>query len=107
MGTSFSMSSSNDSLLNCYASQLDQGTVLLMVVNRSPESDLTPTIQLRNLSSALGGASLQRGNVWRYWPDDNKVITQGPDITLSGSGSTQTLTYTFPAYSITLLRLEV
>ncbi len=107
MGTSFSMSSSADSLLTCYASQLDQGSLLLMVVNQSPESDLTPTIQLRNLGNALGGASLKSGKVWRYWPDDNKGITQGPDISLSGSGSTQTLTYTFPAYSITLLRLEV
>ena len=61
----------------------------------------------RDKPSTLGGASLKRGKVWRYWPDDNKGITQGPDITLSGSGSTQTLTYTFPAYSITLLRLEV
>jgi Glycoside hydrolase family 44 len=107
MGTSFSISSSADSLLTCYASQLDQGHLLLMVVNQSPESDLTPTIQLRNLGNALGGASLKRGKVWRYWPDNNKTITQGPDITLSGSGSAQTLTYTFPAYSITLLRLEV
>jgi hypothetical protein len=106
-GTSFSMSSSMDSLLTCYASQLDQGHLLLMVVNQSPESDLTPTIQLRNLGNALGGSSLKRGKVWRYWPDDNKGITPGPDITLSGSGSTQTLTTTFPAYSITLLRLEV
>lgn len=106
-GTAFRLTSSNDELLTGYGAQSGQGrAVLLMVVNKSAESDLTPTIQLRGVSAQLGGAPLRRGKVWRYWPEDGAGVTQGADFSLNTQGSPQTLTYTFPASSLTLLRLE-
>jgi hypothetical protein len=98
----FSASSSHDDLLACYAAEPDAGrTALLMVVNASLDSDLTPTIHLRNWT----GAPLRRATVWRFWPGDDLALAQGPDVALP-PGSPITFTYTFPASSITLLRLE-
>jgi hypothetical protein len=101
-GMAFSASSSHDDLLTCFAAEPDAGhTALLMVVNVSPDSDLTPTIHLRNWT----GAPPRGAAVWRFWPGDDLALAQGPDVALP-PGSPITFTYTFPASSITLLRLE-
>jgi hypothetical protein len=105
-GTSFKAASTNQGLLASYGTQAADGAVLLMLINKSPDTDLSPQIHLNNLSTAFGGASPSRIQVWRYWPNDTNSITRGPDITLPSGGSQETLTYTLPAWSINLLRIE-
>ncbi|MBF6591141.1 MAG: hypothetical protein IVW57_11530, partial [Ktedonobacterales bacterium] len=106
--TSFLASSTNDGLLSCYGAQASgSGALLLMVLNKSLDSDITPTIHLANARAALGGAEPRRMRVWRFWPDDAAEITRGDDVALPASASsTLALSYTFPASSITLLRIE-
>lgn len=107
-GTSFAATSSSADLLSCYAAQASgNGALLLMVLNKTLDSDITPTIRVANATSALGGAQPRRARVWRYWPDDAAEITRGTDLDLSAAGGAPlTLTYTFPASSMTLLRIE-
>lgn len=103
LGTSFSSVSTMHDLLSCFAAQQSDGSILLIAINKSVDSDLTPEFHLTHFSTT----SLTRTRVWRYWPDDAKSITQGPDSTLqTDSSGAPILSYTFPASSITLLRLE-
>ena len=117
-GTSFAAHTTHEDMLSCYATQT-AGKLLVMVLNKSVDSDLTPTLQLKNAGTYLGGASLKRMRAWRVWPDETQSavssaksirITPGPDVALSDSSgaNTETLSFTstFPASSITLLRLE-
>lgn len=116
-GMSFAAHTTHEEMLSCYATQTG-GTLLVIVLNKSTDSDLTPTIHLTNAGALLGGASLKRMRVWRIWPDDAHSgasgqrisITPGPDVALSNSSGASagglSFTYTFPASSITLLRLE-
>ncbi|MGZ3582224.1 MAG: glycoside hydrolase family 44 protein [Ktedonobacterales bacterium] len=116
-GTSFAAHSTHEDMLSCYATQTD-GNLLVIVLNKSVDNDLTPTMQLKNAGAYLGGAALRRMRAWRVWPDETQSmaggrrisITPGPDVILSddvGSGTGSALfSYTFPASSITLLRLE-
>lgn len=116
-GMSFAGHTTYDDLLSCYATQMD-GKLLVIALNKSIDSDLTPTIQLKNAGAYLGGAALKRMRVWRIWPDETQntahgqriSITPGPDVPLSGSVGANmdavSFSYTFPASSITLLRLE-
>ncbi len=106
--TSFSAQSTNTTMLSCYAAQASEsGALLLMILNTSVDSDLTPTLRLDNVGAAFGGAAPRRARVWRFWPGDAAGITPGPDLDLSDAPSAPlTLTYTFPASSITLLRVE-
>jgi Glycoside hydrolase family 44 len=106
-GTAFKAISTNDAMFTGYTADTGDGAILLMLINKSFDTDLTPQIRLDHLTTALGGAVPSRARVWRYWPNLMKSIQQGPDITLpSGSGSQLTLTYTLPALSMTLLRIE-
>ncbi|MGH2515076.1 MAG: hypothetical protein ACRDHP_05415 [Ktedonobacterales bacterium] len=106
IGTSFLAATSNNDLISCYAAQPSGGALLLMILNKSIDSDLTPTLQIKNVTEALGGATPTRARVWRYWPSDTPTIVQGPDLSVPLSGADLNLTYTFPASSITLLRVE-
>ena len=107
IGTACATSSTADELLTCYAAQgALPGTLLVMVLNKSVDSDITPTLSFAHLGAAFGSAQPQRARVWRFWPDDAMSVTRGPDVSLAGDGSGPTLTYTFPASSMTLLRLE-
>ncbi|HEX8036250.1 MAG TPA: hypothetical protein VF510_20500, partial [Ktedonobacterales bacterium] len=116
-GTSFAVHSTHEDMLSCYATQT-RANLLVIVLNKSVDSDLTPTVQLKNAGAYLGGGSLKRMRVWRVWPDEAQStaggrhisITPGPDVILpagvwSGTDSAS-FSYTFPASSITLLRLE-
>lgn len=106
-GVACGASSNNDDLLTCYAARgTSAGSLLLMVLNKSVDSDITPTLSLMNLGAAFGSAQPRRARVWRFWPDDAMSVTAGPDVPITGGGSGPTLTYTFPASSMTLLRLE-
>lgn len=116
-GMSFAAHSTHEDMLSCYATQ-SGGNLLVVVLNKSVDSDLTPTIQLKNAGAYLGGASLKRMRAWRVWPDEAQdtaggkhiSITPGPDVILPGgvgsNSDSGSFTYTFPASSITLLRLE-
>ena len=107
IGSSYTAVSTNNNLLSCYGAQPNGKTLLLMLINKSPDSDLTPTIQLKHVGANFGGATPKVAHVWRYWPSDAAGIMQGSDIDLSGQDpSNVTLTYTLPAYSLTLLRVE-
>lgn len=106
--TSFAAQSTNAELLSCFAAQTpDNRALLVMVVNKSPDSDLSPELRLDNSVAAFGAAMPRRARVWRYWPDDAHDITPGPDLDLSNAGTSPlSLTTLFPASSLTLLRLE-
>lgn len=107
IGNSFTAVSTHNDLLSCYGAQPNGKTLLLMLINKSPDSDLTPSIQLKHVGANFGGATPKVAHVWRYWPSDSAGIVQASDIDLSGQDpSNVTLTYTLPAYSLTLLRVE-
>lgn len=107
-GTSFSAHSTNADLLTCFAAQTaDKRALLLMVLNKSTDSDLSPELRLANVNGALGGAMPGRARVWRYWPSETPGITPGPDLDLASAGTSPlTLRTLFPASSLTLIRLE-
>ena len=107
VGTACAATSTNDDLLTCYAAQgTAPGTLLLMLLNKSVDSDITPALSLANLGAAFGSAHPRRARVWRFWPDDAMSVTQGADILVTNGGSGPALTVTLPASSMTLLRLE-
>jgi hypothetical protein len=92
-GTSVQAISSNYDMLSCYAAQDASGVLLVMVLNKSPIADLTPTIQLANVQA--NGAQVYQVS------EDTPNLTRLADITLPG----QAFSMTFPASSITLLRI--
>lgn len=92
-GTSCQAVSSNDDMLTCYAAQDSSGALLLMILNKSPIADLTPTIQIAN-------AQASRAQVYQV-SEDQPTLTRLADASISGAS----FTTTFPASSITLLRL--
>jgi hypothetical protein len=109
-GVSLAATSTRTDVLSCYAAQPSgTGALLVMVLNKSVRDDLTPTMRIANAGVPLGGAQPRRVRVWRCWPRETPGITRGQDVDLdhaAASASPLTLTYTFPASSITLLRLE-
>jgi hypothetical protein len=106
-GSSYFATTTQNELVSCYGAQPDGRSLLLMVLNKSTDSDVTPTLHVRNATGALGGATPRRARVWRYWPGDASRIVPGPDLTLTPSNTSDLqLTYTFPASSLTLLRIE-
>lgn len=107
-GTACAATSTADDLLTCYAAQGQKpGTLLLLAINKSLDSDLTPTLALANLGAAFGAAQPTRARVWRFWPNDAMSVTQGPNAPVTTGGAAgPLLSYTFPASSMTLLRLE-
>lgn len=105
-GTSFAAQSTNTDLLSCYAARtVDSRAFLLMVLNKSDDSDLAPTLRLDAIPATLGGATPRRARVWRVWPGGGVGAVALPDIELAASGPL-TLSYVFPASSLTLVRLE-
>ncbi len=101
-GFAFAANSSNRDLLTSYAAQTRaDGALLLMVINASRDSDLTPALRL-----AHAPRQPQVARSWRLWPEDTAHLTRGPDVELRADGDTLTLPFTFPASSVTLLRLE-
>lgn len=112
VGTSVATQVNHADLLRCYAADTNNGALLLMVLNTSTDSDLTPTLRVLNAGASVGGSAFRQARVWHYWPDDMPhgsaaTITPGAPLTLAqGSDGAPTCTYTFPASSITLLRLE-
>jgi len=105
-GTNFKAVSTKSDVFTGYAADTGDGAILLTLINRSFDVDITPQIQLENVATAFGGASPKRARVWRFWPSEMKTIQRGPDITLPSAGSRLTLGYTLPALSVTLLRIE-
>ncbi len=92
-GTSIQAASSNAELLSSYAALDDaSGDLLVMILNKSPVADLTPAIQFANVQAS----SVQIYQVSEETPS----LTRLADARLAGSS----LTMTFPASSITLLR---
>lgn len=92
-GTSVQAVSSNDDMLSCYAAQDSSGALLLMVLNKSSIADLTPTIQLANTQAS-------RAQVYQV-SEETPTLSHQADVIISGAS----FIATFPASSITLLRL--
>jgi hypothetical protein len=108
LGTTFATHATQPDLLSCYGAQSKDGGLALMVINTSADTDLTPDLRLDQVSRALGGGSPRRMRAWRLWPDEGMAITRGPDVDLPGASSAPLVfRTTFPASSITLVRLEV
>ncbi len=92
-GISVLAASSNDEVMSCYAAQDSAtGALLVVVLNKSPVADLTPTIQLANIQTSSA-------QVYQV-SEDTPSLTRLADASISKDG----LTMTFPASSITLLR---
>jgi hypothetical protein len=107
-GTSFAAHATQPDLLSCYGAQSKDGGLALMVINSSADTDLTPDLRVDQVSRALGGGTPRRMRAWRLWPDEGMAITRGPDVDLPGASSAPLVVRTtFPASSITLVRLEV
>ncbi len=94
-GTSVLAASTRLDTLSCYASQRENGDVLLMVLNKDDQNALTPSIHLPNLGE-------RQVTTYLFGPDTSKPATQGDTFKLTD----QTLRYTFLPYSITLLKLS-
>lgn len=106
LGTAYTATSTNSDLLSCYAARTpDSRAFLMMVLNKSVDSDLAPALRLDGVPAALGGATPSRARGWRVWPDSGAGIVALPDVELSATAPL-TLSYVFPASSLTLLRLE-
>ncbi len=94
-GTSLHAASTQLDLISCYAAERENGDVLVMILNKDEQNALTPTIHLPHLAP-------RQVTVYRYGPDIKQPITQVESFQLADD----TLRYTFPAYSITLLKLS-
>jgi len=94
--TSVKAVSSEFDTLSTYAS-LDSasGDLLVMAINKKPGQAVKASITLKNYQAA-------RAEVYRYGVDDLDNVNWYPDITVTGAS----LYYTFPKYSITLLRFK-
>jgi hypothetical protein len=97
---------SNDSYLSVYAVLQQNGDLDLLVINKSPGNDLTGQFQIAGFQPA-GQAQL-----WQYGKTQDTAQSQTADghsalasftdtLVLGGSG----FSYTFPAYSMTVLDL--
>ncbi|HEY7125216.1 MAG TPA: glycoside hydrolase family 44 protein [Ktedonobacterales bacterium] len=92
-GTSVQANSTNADILSCYASfDAAHQQVLVMVLNKSTVADLTPVIHLAN-------SQVTQAQAYQV-SEENPQITPLAPVAVSGG----TLTMTFPASSITLLR---
>lgn len=106
-GTAFAAQSTNSDLLSCYAARTpDSRAFLLMVLNKSLDSDLAPALRLDGVPAALGGATPSRVRGWRVWPDGGAGVQSLPDEAVAAANGPFTVSYVFPASSLTLLRLE-
>jgi hypothetical protein len=98
--TALKSSSANQGALSVYgAERAADGAVTVMVINKT-YGPLTSTLSLENFSSSSGTAQvflLSNANL-------NAIVAQaGATVTPPvGSGTTSTISYTFPAQSITL-----
>ncbi len=93
-GTSIQATSTQRDTISCYAAEQKNGDVLVMVLNKHEQDALTPTIHLPHLGH-------RRVTAYQYGPDTKKPISQEETFMLSE----ETLRYTFPPYSITLLKM--
>jgi hypothetical protein len=92
-GTSVQANSTNTDILSCYASfDAAHQQLLVMVLNKSTVADLTPVIHLAN-------SQVTQAQAYQV-SEENPQITPLAPVAVSGG----TLTMTFPASSITLLR---
>jgi hypothetical protein len=92
-GTSVRAESTNADILSCYASfDPTRAQLLVMVLNKSTVADLTPTIHLAN-------SQMRQAQVYQV-SEEQPQITQLAPVDIAGG----TLSITFPASSITLLR---
>jgi hypothetical protein len=105
-GTSFTARSTHADLLSCYGAQSADGGLTLIVINKSVDSDLTPELRVEQVATAFGGSRPRRVRSWRLWPGDGLAITRGPERDLSQAMDASLLRDTYPASSITLVRLE-
>lgn len=94
-GTSLPATSTRLDTLSCYAAEQKNGDVLLMLLNKHEQEALTPTIHLPHLAP-------RQVIAYRYGPDPKLPIAQLEDQKLTN----QTLLYTLPPNSITLLVLK-
>lgn len=94
-GTSVSATSTQPDTLSCYASQRENGDVLMMVLNKGNQNALTPSIHLPHLGA-------MKVTAYRYGPDLGQPVSQVDSFKLTD----QTLRYTFLPNAITLLKLS-
>ena len=91
--TSVHAASSHYDLISCYAAVDHSSNVLVMVLNKSQVADLTPDIGLAHIQA-------HQAQVYQI-SEDKPQITRLADAAVLGAR----LKFTFPASSITLLRL--
>jgi len=99
--TALKSSSANQGVLSVYgAERAADGSVTVMVINKT-YGPLTSTLSLENFSSSSGAAQ-----VFLLSDANSNAIVAQPNAKVTppaGSGTTSTITSTFPAQSITLI----
>jgi hypothetical protein len=93
-GTSISATTTRPELLSCYATERANGDVLLMVLNKHEQATLTPTIHLPHVGA-------RHITSYSYSASTGQTIAPGESLTMTD----ESLRFSFPAYSITLLKL--
>jgi len=94
--------SSNSSLVAAYAALGPDGTLDLLVINKDPGSDASAQIDITGYTP--GSAT-----VYWYGVPQDKAAKNGsgsPDISQTTAAASASFTYTFPAYSATVLSLS-
>jgi len=100
--TSFTSGADAEAQLAVYAAERSSDNALTIMVINKTYGSLTSTINLENFIAA-GGANAQ---VYQYSNANLNAIVQPGAVSVTppaGSGTTSTISYTFPAQSITLL----
>jgi hypothetical protein len=105
-GKSVVSAASDDPNLSAYAVRMANGHLDLLLINKSPTDDLTGQVQITGFTPST------QAQVWQYGKTQDTAQSQTTDghsalanftATLTVSGSS--FSYTFPAYSMTVLDL--
>ena len=87
--------------LSVHAAKLADGRVVLLVINKHPDTDLSAQISLSGFAPGSGTATVRM-----YGKTNDAQGSANPDLTTSSvSGVSSTFNYTFPSYSMTVIEL--
>ena len=101
---------SNDPTVSVYSVRQQDGSLTLMVINKSPVSAATATINVADFAASSQAHLFRYGitedNAQRDSADGAAALTQGnPVLQIVGNGGDSQFTFSFPAYSMTVLEL--
>jgi len=93
---------SNYNWLSAYSAKLNDGTLAILVINKNPTTDVQAQISLTGYNTPSGTAT-----VYSYGKTNDAQYSPTPDLTISTITPVSTnFSYTFPSYSMTVIRLS-